>query len=128
MIFCKIAATARALEGARAVQTEGLAQASSEGRMPLRRQACAQVSVDAVTIEIAADEDEFRLPCILAPGVIRAKIDQFVHRLEHEEAVILRHGNDALGTEEIVAMFTEIALQESAELFAVKGVRVDERV
>ena len=55
------------------------------------RSARGQASVDAVTVEVAADEDEFQLRHILAPGVVRPEIDQLVHRLEDEEPVVAAH-------------------------------------
>lgn len=58
--------------------------------------------------------------------MIGAEIDELVHGLKHEEAVVIGHRDDALGAEDVVAVFAEVALEEPRQLFAVEGLRVDE--
>ena len=105
----------------------GLTVAEDDGGAGLDATAAVIVHEALSTAEFLANKG-VKFELITPERMIGAEVDQLVHRLEHEEPVVIGDRDDPLGAENVVAVPAEIILQEAGQLLAVEGLRIDEGV
>ena len=84
---------------------------------PFSRETTRETMLEDPAIEVAADEDQLAEGLFLRPRMIGTEIDQLVHGLQHEEAVVALDRQDTLGTEQVAP----VRAQEVSEEMAIRS-------